>query len=226
MDGVLIFDFDGLLVDTETAEYQTWRRIFQEHGCVLPLSDWSASIGTILESFDPLDFLARQLGRESDRETLRPRFREAFHRIAYTQPLMPGVRSAMSQAKAFGLRLALATSSNRQWIDSHLGPRGLAEAFDCVKTSDDVGRVKPHPDLFLAVLEDLGIPPEQAIVLEDSAHGVQAAKNAGLYCIAVPNSVTKHLYLGHADEILDSLEDFTLIPTLARLKEYHTSKAV
>ena len=225
MDAVLIFDFDGLLVDTESVEYRIWREIFHDHGCVLPLSDWSASVGTILDSFDPLDRLAEQLGKEPDREALRARFRVAFHELAYSQPLMPGVREAMAQARAFGLRLALATSSNRQWIESHFEPRGLAGAFDCVKTSDDVGRVKPSPDLYLAVLEELRLRPDQGIVLEDSAHGIRAAKSAGLYCIVVPNSVTKHLYLGHADEMLDSLEDFSLLPTLARLKEYHTSIA-
>ena len=104
-------------------------------------------------------------------------------------------------------------------MTGHLEQRGLKEYFACVLGADDVELTKPDPGLYLAVLECMGVRAEEAIAFEDSPNGVLAAKRAGLYCVAVPNPLTKQLQLDGADLLLDSLEDLPLQELIARVED-------
>ena len=105
---------------------------------------------------------------------------------------------------------AVASSSSLGWVEGHLVRLGLREHFTGIRCRDHVKRTKPDPDVYLAALEHLGLRPSEAIAIEDSPHGVSAAKAAGLVCVAVPNEVTRPLDFSHADLVIESFEALTL----------------
>jgi HAD superfamily hydrolase (TIGR01509 family) len=213
----LIFDFDGLIVDTEGPAYQSWLGIFQEFGAELPLSKWETWIGGSPLGFDPCGYLESQLGRKVDREALTTRQAKREEELNATQEALPGVREYIADAKRMGLKVGVASSSDRPWVLRHLQRLGLLQEFDCIKAAEDVEEVKPKPDLFLAVLSELGVGPQEAIALEDSPHGITSAQAAGLFCVVVPNALTSQLSTDHADLHLDSLADVPLEELLGRV---------
>ena len=208
----IVFDFDGLILDTESPEYQTWRDVFEENGCRLAPETWAHHIGTGATSaiYNPYDDLEQQLGRACERDTLRAQLRARRIEIILAQPVLPGVEDYIADAKRLGLRVGLASSSDREWVVGHLTRLGLHAHFDAMKTLEDVERAKPDPALYVAALDALGLRPDEAIALEDSLNGVRAAKAAGLFTVAVPNPITRLLDFAEADLRLDALSDLPL----------------
>ncbi|HAT45535.1 MAG TPA: hypothetical protein DDW33_10025 [Ktedonobacter sp.] len=215
----LIFDFDGLILDTEMSSFQTWQEIYEEHDCQLPFSTWAICIGGSTELFDPFEYLEQQIGRPVLREEIRLRRRLRHVQIVEEQPVLPGVEDYMLSAKRLGLKIGLASSSRHEWVDSHLTRLGLIDYFDSIKCFDDVKQSKPDPELYLAVLDALGVHGREAIALEDSPNGVIAAQQAGIYCVVVPNPVTRQLPLEHADLCLSSLGDVSLEHLLEKVQQ-------
>jgi HAD superfamily hydrolase (TIGR01509 family) len=213
----LIFDFDGLIVDTEGPDYQAWQETYESFGCTLPLEKWAAEIGTY-GAFDPYDYLARQLGRSIDRGAVRARRRARFAELIEQQAVLPGIESYLRDARERGLRVGIASSSPRSWVTGHLARFGLDQSFDCIKTADDVERVKPDPALYLAALDALGAQAHEALAFEDSPNGAAAATRAGIYCVAVPNHLTRQLALDAANLRLASLADLPLGALLAQVE--------
>jgi HAD superfamily hydrolase (TIGR01509 family) len=221
----IIFDFDGLIVDTEWSVYQSWVQIFEEFNAKLPLDQWTSIIGTSeYEHFDPYDVLEQQAGHKVNRESLRQQRRDHEMKLVAAQPILPGVEEYLRIAKAKNLKLAIASSSDRKWVAGNLRRLGLLDYFEIIHTSDDVERTKPNPALYLLALQSLGLNPEETIVLEDSPNGVDAAKAAGIFTVAVPNPLTARLDLGHADLILNSLADLAL-PQLIEKAENSTDSS-
>jgi len=206
----LIFDFDGVVIDTETPDFQTWRDVFQEYGANLDLAWWSQFIGGSSANVDLLQELEKLAGRPVDQEHVRETRRRRYLEIVAASPMLPGVMDYISQAKQLGLKLGIASSSNRSWVEGHLAVRGIIHHFDSILVSEDVSQVKPDPELYRLAAYRLGTRPENALAIEDSANGVTAAKSAGMFCLAVPNSVTRALAFDHADLCLNSLSDMTL----------------
>lgn len=213
---LVIFDFDGLILDTEAPVYDVWQAIYAEHGHQLDFARWAQCIGTA-DTFDPCLDLEALVGRPLDPAPLRQRHRTQVDALIAAQPVLPGVREYVNAAHRLGLRLGVASSSSRAWVEGHLARLGLRERFDVVRCADDVARVKPDPALYLAVLEATGVAAPQAVALEDSPNGVLAAKRAGLTCVAVPNPLTVRLDLAAADLRLASLADVPLEELLTRL---------
>jgi HAD superfamily hydrolase (TIGR01509 family) len=213
----LIFDFDGLLLDTEKPDYQAWQEIYRSYGCQLPLSRWETVIGTTHAAFDPFDYLAAQCGRPLERAAVESLHRQREVELIERQPLMPGVERCLSEARRLGLRLGLASSSSCRWVMGHLERLGLLAYFDCMRARDDVDLPKPDPAVYLSVLKGLAVPAGEALAFEDSPNGLLAARRAGLRCVVVPNEMTRHLPFEGADLHLDSLADLPLVSLLARL---------
>ena len=214
----LVFDFDGLIVDTEMSSYQTWQEIYAEHDCQLPFSTWAICIGGSPQLFDPCEYLEQQIGRPILREEIRLRRRQRHIRMVETQPVLPGVEDYLLSAKRLGLKIGVASSSRHEWVDTHLTRLGLIDYFDSIKCFDDVKHTKPDPELYLAVLGALGVHGQQAIALEESPNGVIAAQQAGIFCVAIPNPVTSQLSLLHADLCLSSLTEVSLEQLLAKVR--------
>jgi HAD superfamily hydrolase (TIGR01509 family) len=206
----LIFDFDGTILDTETPDLQAWQAVYAGYGVAFPLERWLTIVGGSPELFDPLAYLEGKLGVNPPAgEIMGKKRRREGELLAGLRPL-PGVLDLLSVACDRGLSLAVASSSGRDWVIPHLERLGLLERFACIKCADDVDRVKPAADLYLAVLGELGLQGHQAIAFEDSPNGVTAAKQAGIPCVAIPNAVTARMSLEHASMRLDSLEGLSL----------------
>jgi HAD superfamily hydrolase (TIGR01509 family) len=214
---LVVFDFDGLILDTEVPVYDAWQEIYGDHGHELAFDKWAACIGTA-DTFDPCVDLAGLVGGALDVEALRRRHRTRTDDLIATRTVLPGVREYIGEAQRLGLTLGVASSSSRAWVDGHLTRLGLRDAFAVVRCADDVPRVKPDPALYLAVLDATGVRPGDAVALEDSPNGVLAAKRAGLACVAVPNPLTARLDLAAADLQLPSLAELPLPALLARLR--------
>jgi HAD superfamily hydrolase (TIGR01509 family) len=212
----LIFDFDGLIIDTETPDYQAWREVFAAHGCALPPEVWAINVGSG-HLFDPYEHLESLLGHPVDRATIRQTVRARFRALLGEPTPLPGVVAYLTAAQDLGLQVGLASSSPRAWVTGYLEQLGLRGHFAAICTADDVARTKPEPDLYLAALARLGVAPAQAVALEDSPNGVRAAQAAGMRGVAVPNAVTKLMDLRHADLVLPSLDALPLLDLLARL---------
>jgi HAD superfamily hydrolase (TIGR01509 family) len=205
----LIFDFDGLIVDSESPGFQAWSELYASHGCSLPFEKYAVCIGTI-DGFDLHRYLEEQSGRSLDRQDLEAVCTRRWLHLMADQPLLPGIAACVASAKTRGLKLAVASSSTSTWVTGNLKRFGLLDSFDAICTRDYVEAVKPDPALYLLALERLGVSAEEAIAFEDSPHGILAAKRAGIFCVAVPNLLTKDLSLGLADRRLNSIAEFNL----------------
>ena len=216
----LIFDFDGVILDTETPDYQTWQEVFHRYGVELELSVWTQYIGGRSAQFDVCRHLEDLIQTSVDRETIYQRRRGRYLEIVQAGPVLPGVLDYVHDAKQLGLQLGIASSSSREWVEGHLGRLNILDQFDSIKGSDDVTRVKPDPELYLNSVAHLGTQPERALAIEDSVNGVTAAKSAGLFCLAVPNPMTRDLPLDHADLQLSSLAEIPLSLLLERVSRW------
>lgn len=209
----IVFDFDGLILDTEEPVYRSWLEVYEAHGEELPFERWVQIVGSTTTRFHPQHHLEERLGRSLPKEVLDTRIVRRTE-LVLAQKLLPGVAQHIDQAKAAGLKLGVASSSTNEWVRGHLARLGILEKFDCVRCRDDVANAKPEPDLYIAVLECLGVSASEAIAIEDSPNGVTAAKRAGLRCVAIPNSITAKLDLSGADVLLHSLDEITLADLL------------
>jgi len=212
----LLFDFDGLIVDTETPSFASWQEVFREHGRELPLERWATIIGTTAGGFDPLDYL-EEIHGTIDRDAVKARRYEHELQLLEIEGLRPGILEYLEEADRLKLKTAIVSSSSRQWVDRHLARLERADHFDEIVTADhDPERGKPRPTLYLEALGLLGVPAGEAIAFEDSPNGVKAAKGAGIFTVAVPNGVTASLGLDEADLVLPSLADLPLQELLER----------
>lgn len=213
----IIFDFDGLIIDTETAWYHAYKEVFSQYGVNLPLEVWGACIGTTFDAFNPMDYLENESGRTVDRDLIRRETGKLHKQLMSGQSIRPGVLNYLETAKELGLSVGLATSSQRSWIDAYLSKFQLAEYFDSMITADDVSRVKPDPELYLRAMDSLRVSGEEAVAFEDSLNGLTAAKKAGAFCVIVPNPVTSFMPFQNYDMRLSSMDEMELPDVLARL---------
>jgi HAD superfamily hydrolase (TIGR01509 family) len=214
-----LFDFDGLILDTETASRAGWEQMYREHGFELPTEKWATLIGTIGAPWDPMRHLEDLVGGSLEREVLNERRHTHELSMIEAEELRPGIAEYLGEAQRRGLKRAIVSSSSRRWIDMHLARLERAVGWDAIVAADhDVARAKPRPDLYLEALELLDVEAGDAIAFEDSPNGVRAAQAAGLFCVAVPNEVTRELGLDEADLVLDSLAELPPADLLARFE--------
>jgi HAD superfamily hydrolase (TIGR01509 family) len=212
----LIFDFDGLILDTEGPVYRSWLEVYQAHGQALPFERWVEIVGSTTAGFHPQHHLEERLGRPLSQAVLDGRIGRRTQMIL-AEPLLPGIVEHLDAARSLELKVGVASSSTREWVRGHLERVGILDRFDCLRCRDDVTSAKPAPDLYLAVLDCLGVSPTEAFAIEDSPNGVLAAKRAGLRCVAIPNPITARLDLSQADLQLQSLAEVTLADLLQRM---------
>jgi HAD superfamily hydrolase (TIGR01509 family) len=218
----LLFDFDGLILDTETPEFRVWQSIYREHGHELAAETWGQIVGGWgISDFDAAEHLAELTGDGLDPQDLRARYRTESDELVLNQPILPGVVDYLDEAQRLGLRLAIASSSPHSWVDAHLSRLGLYDRFEVIICADDVppGRTKPKPDLFLKALDILQAAVGEALVFEDSPNGVQAARSAGIFVVLVPNPLTAQLKTNGADLHLSSLAQVSLTELLRRISK-------
>lgn len=213
----LIFDFDGLILDTEVAIFEAWRELYAEHGLPLTMETWAQCVGSDFGHYDPEADLERMIGRRLDWEPLVQQRRRRVSAVLEGKEAMPGVRERLAEAKVHGVPCAVASSSSHAWVDGWLERLGLAEFFVSTTCLEDTGRAKPDPGLFLHAAGKLDAAPGEVIVLEDSLNGLRAAHAAQMRCVVVPCALTQHLVFDGAWKQLRSLEDVT-VPELVSVR--------
>ena len=211
-----MFDFDGLILETEEPLYVAYRELWAEHGQELALTEWAECIGTV-DAFDEIGELNKRAGTSLTYEDVRGRISARVRELIADSDVLPGVLAWVAEAEAMGLGVGIASSSPRHWIVDHLERLGHLERFPVVACYDDVGVAKPQPDAYLKACELLGSSPADAVAVEDSVNGMRAAKAAGMRCIAVPTAMTRHFDFGEADLVLKSLAHAHLRDVLASL---------
>lgn len=221
----LIFDFDGLIIDTESAIYQSYQEIYAAHGCTLSLERWAQGIGTTDSDYDPYSDLEALLGCALDRQALDQEQRQREAELIKDLPVLPGVVDYLEDARRMGLKAGVASSSSCRWISEHLSRLGLLPYFDCLKGREDVPNSKPSPALFQEVLNDFDVKPGEAVVFEDSQNGILAAKRAGIFVVWVPNPLTRLLPMDGAGIQLNSLAELPLESLLRRVEAIQGSSS-
>jgi HAD superfamily hydrolase (TIGR01509 family) len=214
----LVFDFDGLLVDTEGPALQAWRELYSDYGHDLSPQTWAGAVGRI-GGFDPVADLERLTGRSLDGAALRTQRHRRKQDLARHEGLRAGVEDYLAEARRRDLRLGIASSDEFEWVAGHLGRLGIADCFDALRCADGDERIsKPSPHLYEVVLADLGVGAQHAVAFEDSPNGIAAATAAGLFCVGVPNPVTEELDLSRADLVLSSLAAVPLSDLIDRIE--------
>jgi HAD superfamily hydrolase (TIGR01509 family) len=203
----LLFDFDGLILDTETASRAGWEWAYRELGHELPEEKWALIVGTT-GAWSPMDYLEELVGEPLERDALNERRYAHELSLIEAEELRPGISDYLEAADERGLKRAIVSSSSRRWIDMHLARLEREAGWDAILTADgNHSRAKPSPVMYLEALELLGVRADEAVVFEDSPHGVRAGKAAGIYTVAIPNSVTRDYGLEEADVVVQSLAD-------------------
>jgi HAD superfamily hydrolase (TIGR01509 family) len=213
----LIFDFDGLLMDTESTSLESWRYEWQQWGLSLDAATFFAEHGGDLTEQRYAD-LAAAVGPAYD-QSLSDRRRGARRaELNASLDLLPGLRGWLSEARRAGIRLAIASSSPRDWVAGHLSRVGAEREFEAFACGDEVAAPKPAPDVYRLVLAKLGLDGDQGVAVEDTPHGVAAAQAAGLRCVAIPNRFAAPSRFAAADLVLESASQLSLGETLERLR--------
>jgi HAD superfamily hydrolase (TIGR01509 family) len=205
----VLFDFDGVLVDTEWAIYQAWRRTFEAHDHDLPLEVYTRCIGSDFQSWSPKTHLEDLTGLAFDWHHLDARRQEEIMAELDGARPMPGVCEVLAKLPAAGLATAVVSSSSHHWVDGWLDKLGLQDHFATTVCRGDAPRIKPAPDLFLEAARRLDVLPRNCLVIEDSVNGLNAAKEAGMRVWAVPNRLTECLDFSQADRVFRSLAECT-----------------
>jgi HAD superfamily hydrolase (TIGR01509 family) len=203
----VLFDFDGVLVDTEWAIYQAWKRTFEGHGQHLPLEVYTRCIGTDFNTWSPKTHLEELTGRAFDWHDLDARRQEEIMKDLAHEGPMHGVPEILAHLNAIGIPAAVVSSSSHAWVDGWLDRLGLSGHFQTTICRGDAPRIKPAPDLFLAAASHLGIAAQDCLVIEDSLNGLKAAKEADMAVWIVPNRVTQGLDFSAADRMFRSMAD-------------------
>jgi len=202
----VVLDFDGVILDTESALLEAYADVYRHHGLSLPAHRLMEETGHAEFSFDPWAGFPQQFDRRALDEARRLASEERFSRL----PPMAGVLPLLRQIRALGLSAGIASNSLRPHVEGHLARLGLLEFFPVIAARGEGHQPKPQPDLYLHVLKTLRVSPAEAVAFEDSQTGVKAARSAGLFTIAVPNAATRNHDFGLAHLKLPSLDGFRL----------------
>ncbi len=210
----LIFDFDGLILDTETPLIDAYAAVHAAHGVPFERRLFLHGVGHADYSFDPW----HGFSPHADRAALENERRAAKEQIILALPVLPGVRELLDAARTNGLRVGLASNSPHSWVDGHLRRLGLFERFEFIGCREDVASPKPEPDLYRLVLNRFGLRGREAVAFEDSNTGSRAARRAGVWCVAAPNESTAHHDFSHVDWLVPSLATVDLPALRARFE--------
>lgn len=207
----VIFDFDGIVLDSETPEYESHRRIYERCGVELTVDEWCGVIGTWSEGHDEQWFtrLCERAAGAPARDAYFAERRRIFEEIVPADP-MRGVHELLTTLHGAGIPMAIASSAPARWVVGAVERLGIRPLFDAVVTGDEVVHRKPAPDVYLEAARRLGVDPARSIAIEDSSPGITAARAAGMKAIAIPHWLTERHDLSAADLTVAHAGELTL----------------
>lgn len=198
----VIFDMDGVLIDTEPLHYEVWQEVFAERGLIIDFENYKDCIGSTRKFL--YELILKNYERDfRDDPSLPKRFIEIKDKFLEEHgiPQIEGVTETVKTLHEKGYKLAVASSSPLRYINFAMEKLGIASCFDLLFSGEQVKNPKPAPDTFLAVSEKLGIAPDECVVIEDSENGSKAAKAANMYCLGFANPHSGDQDLSAANEI-------------------------
>ena len=195
----LLFDFDGVILDTEWPIYQTWLTFFEKHNHPLPLETYIKCIGSDFETWSPETHFEAISGLKPDWESFNLSRNEKIRREVAKLSPMPGLIDLLTFASNLSLPCAVVSSSSHSWVDHWLEKHQLSHFFQQVVCRGDAPRIKPAPDLFQEACQRLNLPAEKCLVIEDSKNGLISAQEAGCPVAAIPNRITECIDFSKAD---------------------------
>ncbi|WP_282940260.1 HAD family hydrolase [Paenibacillus sp. RC67] len=212
----VVFDFDGLIIDTETVWYESYKEVFETYHLEFHWELFVKCVGTddsVLNQYIDEKVAGMQIGRDDIKRQAKDLHTVKMKAI----PMRDGVRDYLNDARSMGLKIGLASSSSREWVEFFLNKLHIKEYFEVISTGDQVERVKPDPALYLRTLEHLDVAADESVAFEDSANGAKAATRAGLKCVIVPNELTQFLTFEKYDLRISSMSEMSLEQVIQRL---------
>ena len=212
MIAALLFDFDGVIVDTEVPTFQSWRDTYAEYGVDLSLDDWLPAVGSgssVSGAFDAVAHLERLTGKPVDREAVIARRSRRKAELYAGAPLLAGVRERLAEAHERGIPTAIVTRNRQNRVTAQCATVGLDHPWQALICADE-DPTCDKADLYRRALAVLEVQASRALAFEDSPSGVRAANQAGVRCVAVPNDITRGASFDEADLVLSSLADHPL----------------
>lgn len=218
----VLFDMDGVLINSEPMHYRMWKEAFHDHGLEISYDVYKGCIGTTYAFL--MDLIWENYSRDfrGDQKLIEERaVIEARMLKEEGFPEMPGVREMVRRLHEAGFLLAVASSSPLERIKAAVDYIGAGQYFSLLNSAENVAHSKPAPDIYLDTAKRLGAAPEECIVLEDSENGSIAAVSAGMICVGLDNPDSGEQNLEHAAVIIRTLQEFTpeLIWTLSENRE-------
>lgn len=207
----VIFDFDGIVLDSETPEYESHRRIYERCGVDLTVAEWCAAIGLWTEGHDERRFetLCRLANAPPTRDQYHAERRRIFAELIPGEP-MPGIRDLLGALRDANIPTAIASTAPSRWVVQAAERIGVSGLFRAVVTGDQVARRKPAPDVYLEAARRLGVDPAGSVAIEDSGPGIAAARAAGMPTIAIPHWLTASHDLSGADLRVSNAAELTI----------------
>ena len=206
----IIFDFDGVLVDTEWAIYQSWVQLYAREGQEISIATYSPCLGAGYSHWNPADHLETLTGKRYDWDVETPARQAVLEADLERSGLMDGAIELLDWCAEQGIPMTVASSSSRRWVQGWLERLGIYERFAGVFTRTDGYAVKPDPALFLAAQQCMNLPKEDCLIIEDSENGTISAQNAGIPCVAIPNRMTESSNFSRAAYRMASLRALLL----------------
>lgn len=204
----VIFDMDGVLVDSEPLTMRAYAQAAAEFGVRLDPEQFAQRVVVAGELVR--DFYLASGGRGEDWDRVFARKTQVYRRLVQQElQVMPGARELLEELRAGGVPLALATAASRVTMEVVCGELGLAAYFADAVALEDVARQKPDPEAFLRAAGLLGMPPARCVVIEDAPKGLVAARAAGMRCVVIPGRLCQEQDWGGADLVVRSLEELT-----------------
>lgn len=211
----VIFDFDGTIVDSESAEFQSHHRFFAEHGVKLTEQEWCTGIGLVQPETHWWEWLCARAARPPSYARFKEATRQYFREHVKMEP-MPGIAALVGALVAAGIPRGIASAASSRWVLKALADMALAPLFGAIVTGDQVAQPKPAPDVYLEAAARLGLAPHRCVAIEDSGPGLAAARAAGMRTVAIPHRLNRHRHdFAAADLHLHSAAELSV----ARLRD-------
>ncbi len=204
----ILFDFDGVILDTEWSIYESIRDVFVDHGHDLPLEEYVQCIGSDFNTWSPETHLEKLTGKSFDWKAISITRNKWIREEIAKLDAMPGVRESLDHFRSRETPSVVVSSSTNDWVSGWLEKLGLLSYFDHIVTREDAPRIKPAPDLYLEAVTRLDLPAQKCLVIEDSLNGMMSAQEAGCPVVAIPNRITSCIDFSGAEYQYPSLVEF------------------
>lgn len=202
-----LFNFNGIILDTEWPIYQTWLDLFRSEGQDLLVETYVQCIGSDFDTWSPEKHLENLTGKTYDWDTINPARQIEVHATLENPIALPGIRELFEHLFAKGVPIAIVSSSSHDWVDTWPDKLHLTPMVTTTVCKGDAPRIKPAPDLYLEAVRQLELPADICLVTKDSLNGTKAGIQAGSQTCVVPSRLTDYLDFSIANRVIGSLKE-------------------